>query len=188
MNTQTIVEGILYASGDNPVVRECFELCHIIDNERNWQSVPHVHLYYLDAFKKPYFLYIIDKQIHVYIIGDKSKGMSYNVINIEGMMSQHYCINKSKLRQLIYNSANDVKQLYLPESNYQRIIFIKPDYDTNTLNDNHIYVFNKFSHSAKSTIFHNSSTWTIGHNVYDVNQREYSTNAYKILAAIFAEF
>lgn len=186
MKTKTIVEGILYASGNNPIVRTCFEICHVInEKDRNWESRPHVELFYLDNFKTPSFLMIVDKQLHVYIIGDKAKGRTYNIINIEGFFAEHYTMSKTNLRSKIYQEAKDsAKNLYLPECLCQRIIFINPNYKTNILKEEDIYIFNR--QGIKGTLF-TKSTWSIGIDMYSVNQPEYETTAGDILKAIFTE-
>ena len=186
MRTKTVVEGILYVSGNNRLVRNAFEICHIInETDRNWQSKPHIELFYLDNFKRPYFLMVVDKQLHVYVIGDKAKGKTYNIIGIEGFSAEHYTMSKGDLRNKIYQDAKESRQLYLPEGFNQRIIFVKPDYDMHSLSDKDIYCFNR--QSISGTLF-SKSTWSIGPNVYSVTQPEYNTTASSILQAIFTEF
>lgn len=186
MRTKTLVEGILYVSGNNHLVRQCFEICHVInDTDRNWQSKPHIELFYLDYFKRPYFLMIVDKQLHVYIIGDEAKGRSYNIINIEGYSGNHMTMAKGALKKMIYDDAVAEKDLYLPPSFSQRIIFIKPSYDKGQILDEDIYAFNR--QEIKGHLFY-KSTWSIGPDIYSVSQPEYETNAHEILNAIFEEF
>jgi len=186
MKTQQLVEGILYASGDHTIVRECLLLCHILnDSDRHWKSTPHVELFYLDAFKRPYFLYVVDKQLHVYIIGQKAKGKTYNIINIEGFSAEHMTISKSELKDHIYQAAKDSKNLYLPNSHHQRIVFIKPDYSKDTLDEDSLFVFNR--QSTSGTLF-SRSMWSLGSNVYSASVSEYETSANNILQAIFTEF
>lgn len=186
MITKTVVEGILYVSGNNRLVKNAFEICHILnDTDRNWQSKPHIELFYLDNFKQPYFLMIIDKQLHVYVIGEKSKGQTYNIIGIEGFSSEHYTLSKGEFKNKIKKDANENRKLYLPEGFNQRIIFIKPDYNRNMLTDDNIFCFNR--QSANGTLF-TSSTWSLGPNVYSVTQSEYKTSANDILNEIFKEF
>lgn len=186
MITKNIVEGILYVSGNNRIVRNAFEICHIInDTDRNWQSKPHLELFYLDNFKRPYFLMIIDKQLHVYVIGNKSKGLAYNIIGIEGFSAEHYNMSKGELKKKILQDAKESRKLYLPEGFNQRIIFIKPDYEMQSLSDKDIFCFNR--QSINGTLF-SKSTWSLGPDVYSVTQPEYDTTASDILKEILDEF
>lgn len=186
MKTKDIVEGILYVSGNNPLVRKCFELCHILnESDRNWESVPHLELFYLDNFKFPKFLMIVDKQIQVYVIGDLSKGRAYNIIKIEGFTSTHCTISKGDLKNQISADSKEAKQLYLPDAFSQRIVFIKPDYINKSLTEDNLFIFNRLSSSG--SIFA-KSTWSLGLDVYSVEPVEYETDANEILKAIYEEF
>ena len=186
MLTKHIVEGLLYVSGGNELVRHCFELCHILNKtDRNWESKPHLELFYLDNFKYPKFLMIIDKQLHVYVIGEKAKGKTYNIIKIDGFTAEHYTINKSELKNYIVNDTKEAKKLYLPDNFGQRIIFIKPDYENNILPDNNLFIFNRLS--STGNIFA-KSTWSLGVDIYSMDPIEYDTDASEILKAIYDEF
>lgn len=186
MKTKTLVEGILYVSGNNPIVRSAFEICHILNKtDRNWKSEPHIELFYLDYFKRPYFLMVIDKQLHVYVIGDKAKGQTYNIICIEGFNADHYTISKGELRDKIYRDAKESLNLYLPDGFNQRIIFIKPDYENQSLSDDDIFCFNRQSNTGHLFF---QAMWSLGPNVYSVTQPEYETSASEILKEICKEF
>lgn len=195
MLTKSIVEGILYASGGNPIVRECFELCHIINKtDRNWQSIPHLELFYMDYFKRPRFLMVVDKLVHLYIIGDKSKGVTYNIICIDGFNAEHLTIPKGALKQRILSDSKETKALYLPENFNQRIVWINPDYTNNTLPDSCITIFNKTS--SRGTIFDKNIKVSLGVDIYSANAPEYTITKDKddsglkidILDNIIAEF
>lgn len=186
MKTKDIVEGILYVSGNNPIVRECFELCHVMNKtNRNWESKPHLELFYLDNFKFPKFLMIVDKQIQVYVIGDNAKGRTYNVVKIEGFTSTHCTINKGDLKNQISSDSKEAKALYLPDTFGQRIVFIKPDYANQSLTKDNLFIFNRLSSSG--TIF-TKSIWSLGLDIYSVEPTEYETDANEILKAIYEEF
>lgn len=185
MKTQTIVEGLLYVSGNNPLLRKSLQLVHILnDSDRNWESKPHIELYFLDAFKKPKILTIIDKQIHTYIIGDIAKGRTYNILNVEGFTTNLLVISKGDLNKRISTYARESMKLFLPESFVQRIIFISPDYENKLLTDNNVFIFNKLEPGN----LYKKTTWTIGPNIYDPKKKSYETRASEIIKAIEEEF
>lgn len=187
MQTQQIVEGIKFVSNNNSLVNACLDISHITnDSDRNWFPKSHPELYYLDKFKKPNFLIVIEKQIHVYIIGEKDKGKTYNIIEVEGFTSTHLNITKSELRSRIIDAAREDKELYLPSNSHQRIIFIKPDYANSIIDDEDcLFVFNR--QSQKGTIL-NKAKWSFGTDIYSPDVKSYTTYAYHILTAIFEEF
>ena len=51
MKKKDVIEGLLYVSGNNQLVKQALELSHILSDERDWESVPHLELFYLDRFK-----------------------------------------------------------------------------------------------------------------------------------------
>ena len=185
MKTKDVIEGLLYASGNNPLVKQALELSHIITDERDWKSVPNLELFYLDRFKKPSFLCIVNKLYHVYIIGEREKGQSYNILEVDGFTTTHLTISKGELKKHLLDVAKETKDLYLPETLSQRLIYIKPNYDENVISDDDIYIFNRQEDTG--TLF-TPSKWSMGVDIYSTSNREFRTSGNDIIKAVFEEF
>ena len=172
MTTKEITEAILYL---NPDTYKHFRAAHIInDSDRQYKPIAHPEYPFINAFKDPRFLIVISKQIHVYIIGEKSKGKRYNIINIEGFSADHMTLTKSLLTNLIKTTVSE--KLFLPYSYQDRIIYMYRE---------ELFIFNR--QDIKGTIF-SKSEWSLGINIYDASIKTYKTNAWEILKAIYEEF
>lgn len=173
MTAKEIVEALLYI---NPDTEKYFKAAHIIAEERPWKAKPHPEYPFIKAFKDPRFIVFISKQIHVYIIGDIAKGKSYNIINIEGFSANHLTLSKGNLTNLIKETITE--PLYLPNNNMDRIIYMFHE---------ELFIFNRMEMKSKSSLF-SKCEWSIGVNIYDVNNRTYKISALDILKAIYSEF
>lgn len=173
MTAKDVVEALLYI---NPDTYNSFRAAHIInDLDRNWKAKEHSEYPFISKFTNPYFLIIIEKQIHVYIIGEKFKEKSYNILNIEGYNADHMIMTKG---ELIDNISKTIKEkVYLPPNFSERIIFIK---------NNKLFVFNKVT--FKGNIFSKAAYWSIGTDIYSVDNPTYKLSAYDILKEINKEF
>ena len=151
MLTKEVIEGLLYISENREILTECLTACHILDEDRDWQPVEHSEFYFLDNFKYCNFLEIIDKQIHVFLIGSRVKGQSYAVLQIEGFNCELLTLSKTELVTYVKDLGKEVDEMYLPELFGQRIIFIKPDYINGLLGNDDFYIFiRKTGHSSGS--------------------------------------
>ncbi len=172
MTTKEITEAILYL---NPNTYNQFKAAHIInDSDRNYKPKAHPEYPFINAFKDPRFIVVISKRVHVYIIGDRSKGQRYNIINIEGFTADHMTLTKGLLTSQIKNTINE--KLFLPYSYQDRIIYMYND---------ELFIFNR--QEIKGTIF-SKCEWTLGINIYDASIKSYKTSGYEILKAIYGEF
>lgn len=171
-------------NNSNPVLINCLEVAKIIAQNRRYIGIEHQELFYMDKFIKPKFLIIVDKRLHVYIIGDKDKGSSYNLLNVEGFSTTRMVMSITKLKQEINATIQENKTLFLPDSLGQRIIYINPDYDKNILQDDDIYIFNRQDHKGS---FLGKSKWTIDTNLFNVYEPEYTLTAWDILGEVFNE-
>jgi hypothetical protein len=185
VKTKDVIEGLLYVSGNNQLVKQALELSHILSDDRDWENVPHLELFYLDRFKSPTFLCVVDKIYRVYIIGEREKGQSYNVLEIDGMTTTHLTISKGELKKRMLQVAKETKELYLPDTFAQRLIYIKPDYLSGRIADEDIYIFNRLEDTG--TLF-TPSKWSIGVDIYSTGNKEFKTSGNDIIKAIFAEF
>ena len=185
MQTKEIVEGLLYNTHHRDILIKCLSSTHVLNNtDRNWEPVQHTEFHFLEEFDQPYFLMIVDKLVHVYLIGEKSKNRSYNILNIEGNNTDLLTLPKSELINYIKEQSKETGKYYLPELFGSRIVFIKPDYINNLLGNDDIYIFNK--QSLDNSIFR-KGLWSIGHDVYSVNQPEYELETHVILREILKE-
>ena len=173
MTTKDIIEAILYL---NPNSKRMLRAIHILnDTDRNWTPKQHKEYPFIDAFKNPCYLTIINKQIHTYIIGDIFKGRTYNIINLEGFSANHMALSKTELKTHIKENVKE--KVFLPDNGNERIIFIK---------DNKLYIFNRMG--FKRDMFAKKSDWTIGTDVYSMDRKFFKTDANEILSNIFDEF
>ena len=181
MLTKDIIEGLLYITNYRELTKDCLKACHIIDTGRNWQPVQHPELYFLDSFKLCSYLIIIDKQVHVFLLGDKIKNKTYNVLNIEGFTCELLNLNTSDLIKYIKEECKKVDKYYLPSIFNQRIIYLNPNYTTEECD---VFIFNK--QDFDSNLF-KKATWSIGRDMYSMNNPEHILKAEDILKEILQE-
>ena len=85
MLTKEIVEGLLYNTHHRDILIKCLSAMHVLnDTDRNWKPEQHTEFHFIDNFQTPYFLMVVDKLVHVYLIGDRAKNRSFNILDIEG--------------------------------------------------------------------------------------------------------
>lgn len=174
MRTKDAIEGLLYVNGNHENIRKCVELCHL----DKWESKPHLELFFIDKFKFPKFLMIVDKLVHVYVIGDKDKNRAYNILKIDGFNAQHMLLTKSEIRVNIKEDSEIDDELYLPDAMLKRIIYIEPSFDGVS-----VVVFNK--HDLKK--LWTTGDWTIGTDCYSADLKRHSLHPYQILQNILGE-
>ena len=185
MLTKEIVEGLLYNTHHRDILIKCLTSMHVLNGtDRNWQPVQHTEFHFLNDFQTPYFLMIVDKLIHVYLIGNRGKNRSYYILDIEGNNTDLLNLPKSELVNYIKEQSKETSKLYLPELFGSRIVFIKPDYINNLLGNDDVYIFNK--QSLDNNIFR-KGVWSTGHDVYSVNQPEYELETTTILREILKD-
>lgn len=176
MRTKDIIESLLY-SCKNPYFERNLRLAHITNNtDRNWKPVEHKEYYFTDMFNDANFVIVINKQIHVYIIGDITKNRTRIVLNVEGNTTNVWNLNKKELVDKIADTINEAKDEFLPLGIVQRIIFLGS-------NDNNC-VFNRY---AINDNLLRKSKWTIGVDMYNASNPQYDTNARQILQACLKE-
>lgn len=182
MLTKEIVEGLLYITDHRDLTIQCLKASHILnDEDRNWEPIQHSEFYFLSDFKYCDYLIIIDKLVHVYLIGEKPKGRSYNILQIEGFSCELLTMSKTELVQHIKSQNKELQKEYLPEGFSQRIIYLKPDYRNNLIEP---FIFNRQKFDDK---MFKTSPWNFGVDIYNVNQPEYETRAESILKEILGE-
>jgi len=185
VRTKEIIEGLLYITPYKDILTKCLTTCHILnESDRSWKATHHPEFHFLDDFKYCSFLMIIDKQLHVYLIGEKSKNRSYHILNIEGHTTELLNLPKSLLIEYIETQSKETDKLYLPELFGKRIIFIKPDYVNGLLGEEDVYVFN--NQSLEGNLFRKTN-WSIGTDVYKVDQPSFRLSAKKILQECLKE-
>jgi len=168
MTTKDIVEAMLYI---NKSTYKAFRIGHVInDRDRNWKAKQHDEYIFLKAFTNPKFLIIIEKQIHIYIIGDKFDKRKYNIINLEGHHADHMVLSKNELIGEI--KATYKNDTFLPANLYERIIYI---------DNGSIGIFNRFC--GKGTLF-SKSEWTVGVDMYSMDAPRYTKSGHDILKEI----
>ena len=184
--TKEIIEAILYKSQNREYMEECLQICHILnDTDRNWQPVEHTELFYAENFSNPYYLMIVDKQIHVYLIGEKDKGKTYNVLNIEGFNYEKLTLAKSAIIKHITDNLKDSQKQFLPSPLSQRILYINKQRDILETVENNMYIFNRVT--GDDNILKRNSKWTVGYDIYSADQPEYTTSLSDILKECFIE-
>lgn len=182
MKTQEVVEGLLYITNHRELTIDCLKACHVLnDTDRNWEPVQHSEFYFLDDFKYCEYLMVIDKLIHVYLIGEKPKGRSYNILQIEGFTCDLLTLSKTELIRYLKEQNKEVQQMYLPEGFGQRIIYLQPDYKNNIVEP---FIFNRQSLDEK---LFKPGVWTMGVDIYSTNQKEYEIKTDEILKQILGE-
>ena len=194
MRTKEIVEGLLYEADNSAAMMKKLRICHIInDSDRNWISKGHSEFYFLENFKNPYFIEVIDKQIYVYLIGDETKGKNYSILSIEGNTTSLLTMSKSALIDHIKESLKECRNQFLPSGLSQRIIFIgKTSGDKVTENDldidgdgnDDIFIFNR---QAQDDNILKKSKWSLGTDIYSAAQPEYTTSALEIIRECLKE-
>lgn len=190
MRTKEIIEGLLNVAEYPYNMTQNLRICHILnDSDRAWESVDHNEFHFLDSFKNPYFLMVVDKQVHVYLIGDKNKGKTYNILNIEGNNTELLTLSKSGLIKEITDTLKDSQEQFLPSPLSQRILYInkvhKPVYDELTYHQNtEIYIFNRTDKNDKIL---RKSKWTLGTDIYSAALPEYTTSVNEILKECLKE-
>lgn len=178
MTTEQVVEAILNI---NPYTEKLFRAAHVInDTDRKWKAKPHSEYPFLKYFFDPKFIVIISKQIHVYLVGDKDKGKTYHIINIEGYHADHLVTPLKDLTGKIKEAVS--AKLFLPNNFYDRIIY---------MHDEELFIFNRVT-ALNCNMFTSKSKWTFGttadtiYNVdYEANINEKNTSAYEILNQIY---
>ena len=184
--TKEIIEAILYKSQNREYMEECLQICHVLnDTDRNWQPVEHTELFYAESFSNPYYLMIVDKQIHVYLIGEKDKGKTYNVLNIEGFNYEKLTLAKSAIIKHITDNLKDSQKQFLPSPLSQRILYINKQRDILETVENNMYIFNRVT--GDDNILKRNSKWTVGYDIYSADQPEYTTSLSDILKECFIE-
>ena len=182
MQTKDVIEGLLYLTTQRKMTIECLKACHVLnDTDRNWQPVQHTEFHFLDDIKYCSYLMIVDKQVHVFLIGERSKGRTYIILDIEGFTCDLLTMSKGELIKYIKDGCKENEKLYLPESFGQRIVFIKPEY-INGLTT--VYIFNR--QTLDSNMFR-KSMWNFGTDIYSVGNKEYETKADDILREIMKD-
>ena len=182
MKTQEIIEGLLYITDNRELISKCLMACHVLnDTDRDWGPIQHSEFHFLDDFKYCDFLVIVDKLIHVYLIGEKPKGRSYNILQIEGFTCELLTMSKTELTKHIKEQAKEVQKMYLPDGFIQRIIYLKPDYKNNIVEP---FIFNRQQLDDK---LFKPGKWNFGTDIYSLNQPEYDTKAEDILKEILKE-
>ena len=183
MITREVIEGLLYITNNREILTECLTAFHVLNKtDRNWAPVQHTEFHFLDSLKYCSFLEIIDKQVHVYLIGERAKGRTYNILNIEGNSCSLLILSKNELIKHIKEESKKVDKLYLPEGFGQRIVYIKPDYVNNIYEP---FIFNRQEMDNK---MFKKSKWNFGVDIYSMNQPEYETKAEDILKEVIKEF
>lgn len=178
MTTEQVVEAVLNI---NPYTENLFRAAHIInDTDRNWKAKAHPEYKFLKYFFDPKFIIIISKQIHVYLVGDKDKGKTYHIINIEGYHADHMIIALGELTKVIKKTVSS--KLYIPDNFYDRIIYVTNE---------ELFIFNRVT-ALNCNMFTSKSKWTFGisaDTIYDVayedNISEKNTSATQILEQIY---
>lgn len=184
--TKEIIEAILYKSQNREYMEQCLQICHILnDSDRNWQPIEHTELFYAESFVNPYYLMIVDKQIHVYLIGEKDKGKTYNVLNIEGFNYEKLTLAKSAIIKHITDNIKDSQKQFLPSPASQRILYINKQRDNTETVENNIYIFNR--KDTDDNILKRNSKWSIGQDNYAADQPEYTASVSEILKECFKE-
>lgn len=182
MITKEVIEGLLYITDHRELTTDCLLASHILnDDDRNWQPIQHSEFYFINSFKYCTYLIIIDKQVHVYLIGDRAKGRTYNILSINGFSCEHFIMSKSEFISYIKEESKESDLMYLPQGFGQRIIYLSPDYENNICES---YIFNR--QTLDSNLFRKSK-WSFGTDIYSVNQPEYTTKADIILKEILSE-
>ena len=181
MQTKKVVEGLLFSCPT--VMQECLELLHIITDERDYKPIKHDEYYFLKYFTHPYFIAIADKQWYVYIIGECGKHNRYEILEINGFNTTHISMARTAFNAMLYKKAKQARTLFLPNSSWQRVIFLKPDWRLNKLEE--YYIFNRLSN--KGTLF-TKADWNIaGANMYDMQLPTYEISMHNILVNIFED-
>lgn len=182
MISKEAIEGLLYITNNRELTTKCLRASHILnDSDRNWTPVQHSEFYWLPSFLYCTYLIIIDKQVHVYLIGDRVKGQTYNILNVEGNFCEHLALSKGEFVKFLKQRSKETDKLYLPEQFGQRIIYLKPDYVNNICQP---YIFNR--QTFNSNMFR-KSMWTLGADIYDVTQKEFESRAEDILREVLKE-
>ena len=183
MTTKEITEAILFQCPDvYPIVYAM----HVLSEDRQWIAKEHKEFPFIKYFTDPKFIVIIDKQIHIYIVGDadkkKSSSVRYkrHIINLEGYHADYMVLSRNELSAKIKETAKE--KLFLPDGFYDRIIYMHKD---------ECAVFNRVT-ALNSPMFTTKSKWTVGADtIYDATfeskVKEKNTNAYEILNEIYAE-
>jgi hypothetical protein len=122
MDTKRVIECMLYLNSSNTYFYNSFKVCHIIDDNRNWNAVKHIELEnILNDYKSPNILCIINNVITCFIIQSYSKRL-YRVIQIIGNDCQFFTISKSKISSLCHKAIN-IKD-FIPQCFNKSILWI----------------------------------------------------------------
>lgn len=190
MVTKEIIESLLYVAESQYAMRQNLRICHVLnDSDRNWEPIEHNEFHFINNFKNPYFLMVVDKQVHVYLIGEKDKGKTYNILNIEGNNTELFTLAKTGLIKEITDTLKESQEQFLPSPLSQRILYInkirKPVYDELTYHQNtEIYIFNRTDKNDKIL---RKSKWTLGTDIYSAALPEYTTSVNEILKECLKE-
>ena len=172
MTTKDVIEALLSIC---PNSHKYLKAMHIInDTDRNWQARRHDEYPFISAFSNPKFLSVINKQIHIYIIGDTFKKRNYNILNIEGFSANHMILSKGELKNHIKENVKE--KVFLPDNGNERIIFIS---------DDNMYIFNRMGFKRD---MYAKAEWTFGTDIYSMDVPKYNTSATEILNNICDEF
>lgn len=205
VSSKNIIEDLLYVAENKEFVRTALEVCHMINNsDRNYVSSNHGNPC-INEFSKPRFLCIIDKQIHVYVIGNKKKNRTYHTIMIEGNNSIYKEQSKNELVCYIKEVLRKSYEEFMPNSYIQRIFFIpyeeltsnnkndsaeseletfeKINANVNSKKEIQMFIFNKPLHG--NMLY--TAGWSVDDDIHSPILSTADTTATKILFEIMKE-
>ena len=116
--------------------------------------------------------------MHIYIIGEKDKARTYNVLKIDGFNAQHTLLTKSEIRTAIKEDSETDEELYLPDAMIKRIIYLRPELDNYD-----VVIFNR--HDLKK--LWTTGEWSIGVDIYSAKNNRYTLHPYNILQNMLSE-
>lgn len=161
---------LLYYTGENPKIVESLEISKLINVDRKILPKFNAEIDFIEKFKFPKFLIIVDKLIHVYLIGEEINKMKAHVVEIIGHDLNKYEVSTAELIKIIRKNLNNDKDLYLPMSFYRKVIFISPNYSTRTeLTDDEVTVFSK---NDVVRNFMDLGSWSAKIEDYSLDDRE----------------
>lgn len=180
LKTNEVIEYLLYYRANKESIRECLEIAKL-DLDFPLIPKPHLELEFIERFKNPKFLIIVDKLMYVYIFGEKS-GSNIHYLEIIGNETTYNIQRVESVRKRILKRLREDFYLYLPLSFYRKVIYIEPK--TDTLTDDDILCVTRNELTKPMTT---QTTWHTKKETYSANRDGFNLYFEELLTRILRE-
>lgn len=180
LKTSDVIEYLLYYRANMDSLRDCLEIAKL-NIDIPLTPKPHLELEFIERFKKPKFLILVDKLLYVYIFGESDKS-KVHYLEIVGNETHYKTQRVETIRKEILKKLREDFQLYLPLSFYRKVIYIHPKGDT--LTDEDILCITRNELTKPLTT---KTTWHTKEETYTANREGFEVYFETLLNKILEE-